>query len=1215
MRLALVVVCCLLIAMTAVAQSDRGTITGTVSDPGGAVVASAPIQVKNVATGLVYDVASSSTGNYTVPALPVGSYEVTVAVPGFKKYIRSGLTIQVAQTLRIDVTLEVGSAAESVTVSAEASLLKTESGELSHNVNVRQLDELPILGIGAAAGTSGIRNPNSVALVIPGTYWAANADLRVNGAPANTQSYRIEGQEAMNTGTPGTPAQNQPSIDSIQEIAVQTSNYSAEFGQLGGGVFNITMRSGTNQYHGSGYEYLANEMMNAASPYTDDGRGNKTKSKARRYDHGFTFGGPVWIPKIYNGHDKTFFFINWEQFRETLIVRDGIQTVPFPAYRTGDFSAAILKNARVIGTDPLGNQMLEGMIYDPTTTRLVNNQQVRTQFPGNKIPSTSFDPVAVKIQNLFPAPIGLNATSLVGNYISPYPSHRITPIPSVKIDQSIGKGKLSFFWQRTHSENPDGNPTLGMSDGLPDLLSTALGTFSTAPLYRLNFDYTLSPTLLLHLGAGYRATYFATPAVTPSGKTVYSDVKYNASTELGLKGGLVNRFFPSMTGFSSATLGGMKTIGGTASTKGQDTQSPTYNANMTWVKSNHTYKFGSEFRTENYYAGSLGNDGSYVFAAEETGQPFQSTAVGGANVGMGYASFLLGQVFSTSIAGQTSPKTGKKQFGIYAQDTWKVTRRLTLDYGLRYDYSTFLQEQFGRAPDFSATAIHPLAKIPGAAIYDGDGPGRCNCHIAHNYPFAFGPRLGAAYQINPKTVFRVGFGIVYNGTADNNNATGGLASSTGGSTRSTFGSPLTTLAGGFPTQFYPRQWPTYDPGFYPNGFPTPGAAAVSMDPNAGRPARQYQWSAGLQREVYKDLVVEAAYVGNRGIWWQAPGLVNYNAISAERLAAYGLNINNALDRALLTSFVNSTTASQRGFNTVPYAGFPTSQTVAQALRPFPQFTTINAYWNPLGNTWYDSLQVKVTKRLSHGLSFLGTYTYQKNLATGAEREPNPGTTSGQANDVFNRKLNKYISQYSQPQSLLLSITYITPTLNANKMVSWALKDWTYGVFMAYRSGLPILAPAAQSTPSLGSLNFQSTFANRVPGVPLYLKDLNCHCFDPRNEFVLNPAAWVDPAPGTFSSGTAYYSDYMQQRRPQENMNFGRTFRFSENVSLNIRAEFTNVFNRANINNPVSTNATTSQQTRNANGTTTSTGFGNLQPSGNTASLAPRTGLLIARFQF
>jgi len=954
--------------------------------------------------------------------------------------------------------------------------------------------------------------------------------------------------------------------------------------------------------------------MNAANPYTDDGQGHKSRTKQRRYDDGFTIGGPVWIPKVYNGRDKTFFFVNWEEYRETLLVKNGIQTVPFPAYRTGDFSAAILPNARLIGTDPLGNVMKEGMIYDPTSDQNIGGKIVRTQFPGNRIPVKSFDPVAAKIQNLFPAPIGINATSLVGNFINPYPSHRTTPIPSVKIDENLGvQGKLSFFWQRTKSTNRDGNPTLGMSDGLPDLLSTALGTYTTAPLYRLNYDRSLSPTMLLHMGGGWRGTYFATPAVTPSGKIVYSEVQYDAEKELGLKGGLVHRFFPPMSGFLSTTLGGMKGIGGSASTKPATTQSPTFNASLTWVKSNHTYKFGSEFRTENYYAGGYGTDGSYAFIAAPTGQPFQNTAVGGANVGLGYASFLLGLVNSVSISGPTSPRTGKKQFGVYAQDTWKVTRRLTLDYGLRYDYSTFLQEQYGRAADFSATAIHPLAGIPGAAVYDGSGPNRCNCQIAHNYPWAFGPRLGAAYQINSKTVFSLGFGIVYNGTEENNNATGGLASSAATNTASTFGTWITTLQTGISTAFYPRTWPTYDTAFYPTGFPTPGGGPISMDRNAGRPARQYQWSAGLQREIFKDLVVEASYVGNRGIWWQAPGLVDYNAISYDRLKAFGLDpINSAADRALLTSLVSSATAAQRGFNRLPYVGFPTGQTVSQALRPFPQFTTIGIAWDPLGNTWYDSLQVKATKRLSHGLSATSTFTWQKNLATGAEREPNFGTAaSGQANDVFNRSLNKYISQYSQPLSFLLSVNYITPKIQGNKWLSLALQDWTTGLFLAYRSGLPILVPGAQTTPSLSSLVQQATFANRVPGQPLFLKDLDCHCFDPRNEFVLNQAAWSDPLPGTFATSTAYYADYRQQRRPQENLNFGRTFRMSERVSLNVRAEFTNIFNRAQISNPISTNATTSQLTRNANGTTQA-GFGSLQPS---TTLRARDGLLVARIQF
>ena len=260
------------------------------------------------------------------------------------------------------------------------------------------------------------------------------------------------------------------------------------------------------------------------------------------------------------------------------------------------------------------------------------------------------------------------------------------------------------------------------------------------------------------------------------------------------------------------------------------------------------------------------------FAANETGQPFQINNVAGSNVGFGYASFLLGLADGTTINRPTNPRMGKKQLGIYAQDSWKITRKLTLDYGLRYDYSTYLKEQYGRAPEFSATAPNPSAGgILGAAIYEGSGPGHCNCNIAHNYPFAFGPRLGVAYQINPKTVFRAGFGIVYGGTAVNNNAAGGLAGSSASNAQSTFGSPVTTLAQGYPANGYPPAWPNFDPGQFPTQAPVPGTGPVLMDPNAGRPARQYQWSIGFQREVSKDMVVEASYVANRGSGGRRPG--------------------------------------------------------------------------------------------------------------------------------------------------------------------------------------------------------------------------------------------------------------------------------------------------------------------------------------------------------
>src|SRR5262249_3398400 len=309
MRSLALAVCSLFIALTALAQSDRGTITGAVSDPAGAVVAGAPIQAKNIQTGVLYEGATSTTGNYTIVKLPVAAYEVSVAVPGFKKYTRAGLDVQVAQTLRVDITLEVGSSSESVTVTEAAPLLKTESGELSHTVNLNQITELPLFTV-----TGGIRNPYQVLNLIPGTYApGGSGNIRVNGSPANSSAYRVEGQDASNGTLPSFPTQNQPGVDAIQEVAVQTSNFAAEYGQVGGGFLNITMRSGTNQFHGSAYDYFANEFLNAGQPYTDDGTGHNIRARNRRNDWGFTIGGPIWIPKVYNGRDKTFFFVSWEQ--------------------------------------------------------------------------------------------------------------------------------------------------------------------------------------------------------------------------------------------------------------------------------------------------------------------------------------------------------------------------------------------------------------------------------------------------------------------------------------------------------------------------------------------------------------------------------------------------------------------------------------------------------------------------------------------------------------------------------------------------------------------------------------------------------------------------------------------------------------------------------------------------------------------------------------
>src|SRR2546425_6102251 len=325
MRQLLVALCILLMVPGVFAQSDRGTVTGTISDATRAVIPGASVVATNNETSARYETISTETGNYTLAQLPAGVYQISVELPGFKRYVRQGINVLVAQALRIDVSLEVGAATDEVTVSADAPLLRTESSDVSYVIKAP--DELPIFGVGGnLSGSAGIRNPYAMVQMIPGSTWTPNSLVRLNGTPANTQSWRVEGQDASNSGTPGVPAQSQPSVDAIQEVAIQTSNFAAEYGQAGGGVFNVTMKSGTNQFHGTAYEYLVNEAFNSGNPFTDIG--TNPGPRARRNDYGFTFGGPI-------RRDKTFFFVSFEQFRETTVVNNAYQTVPTQAYRNG----------------------------------------------------------------------------------------------------------------------------------------------------------------------------------------------------------------------------------------------------------------------------------------------------------------------------------------------------------------------------------------------------------------------------------------------------------------------------------------------------------------------------------------------------------------------------------------------------------------------------------------------------------------------------------------------------------------------------------------------------------------------------------------------------------------------------------------------------------------------------------------------------------------
>ena len=349
-----------------------------------------------------------------------------------------------------------------------------------------------------------------------------------------------------------------------------------------------------------------------------------------------------------------------------------------------------------------------------------------------------------------------------------------------------------------------------------------------------------------------------------------------------------------------------------------------------------------------------------------------------------------------------------------------------------------------------------------------------------------------------------------------------------------FGDAAMQLQTGVPAG-YVLPWPNFSAGSYPNpNFPANLNGPTSVvDQNAGRPARQIQWSVGLQREVTRNTVVEASYVGNRGAWWLSTVLDNYNALSADTLQAAGLDINSAADRAILRAQIGSTAAG-RFQNKLPYAGFPLTSTVAQSLRPFPQFTSgLAPLWAPQGRTWYDSLQAKVTQRVWHGLEAQYAFTWAKEMQLGTE--------GGTINDVFNRSQNKTISGFSRPLVSVISLNYRVPAPRGNKIVSMAARDWAFGSLLTYASGMPILAPT--STNNLTTFAVPQHVLQSRPGVPLFLKDLNCHCIDPTKDLVLNTAAWSNPTDGQWGTANPYYNDYRYQRRPSESFSLGRVFSF------------------------------------------------------------------------
>jgi len=1183
------------------AQNDRGTITGTVTDQGGAVVPNANVVATNIETAAEFRTQTTGTGNYTIPSLVVGHYRLVVELTGFKKFVQENIQINVATTDRIDVVMQVGAASETITVEAEVAALKTETAEQSTIITGARINELPINFGGGGGGTGNIRSPYLFNVLSPGV---ANNSLgqgdsaNVNGLPANTFRVQVDGQDATSQNEAGwTSTVAAPSVDMVQEFSLQTSNYAAEFGQAGGGFYNFTTKSGTNSFHGSVYEYFTNEALDAQRAYT------YVRPRSRKNDFGGTIGGPVLIPKIYNGRNRTFFFFNWETYRNTVLAAGTFLTVPTAQMRAGDFSQ-LLTN-RNLGTDIAGRAILENTIYNPASARQFNGQTITDPFQGNIIPQSMMDPVSLKIQALVPNPTN---SLLTQNFAQNNGNYRNQKIPAGKLDEILpDSSHLSFYFSKQDTDQ------LTSPDGLPFPISVVRVQAIYGNTARVNYDKTLTPTLLLHMGAGFQR--FHNPDSSPS-----QSLDYDAVGGVGFKGSATNPGgFPRINNLTGALNAGLAQLGPSNANKYFD-GTLTGTSSATYIRGNHTYKAGAEWRLNSWTdRNTRGSQGILNFSTNQTAMPYaQTSSFGSGTIGFGYASFLLGLVDSASVNAPQDPQLRKQAWGLYLQDTWKITRKLTLDYGMRWDLEGEGHEIHYRTSMFGPSIPNPTVNnIPGALVYEGYGKGRCNCQFTNTYPYNIGPRLGLAYSFDQKTVIRAGFGVNYGAPPVyqyiTNSALLGVGFNqlnfTNGATG--FGSAAVTMKNGLiynPSDLYDA---SLNPGLVPSAPNQLGTFNYLLDRNA-RPARILQWSIGAQREVLRGLVVEASYVGNRGAYESASSLNNLNAIPQSTFQKYGIDPTTTAGQTLLTSRIDSAGAKAAGIP-FPYPTFPGAQTVAQAIRPFPQVNgNVTTNWSPIGDSWYNSLQAKLTKRTSKGLSIISAFTWSKSLIT-------PG---GTINNVFNRSVNKSIAAYDQPLVLNFAVDYQTQKYFRNNLLNKVTGGWTVATLFALSSGLPIASPTSSNNQN--SWYFQNTLENRIPGVPLFLKDLSCNtgCIDPTKDFVLNPAAWANPALGQWGTAAPYYNDFRFARRPAEQISLGRRFALREKMSFEIRAEFFNFMNHIYLSNPQITGpqgarACTSGGVVGADGRcsagTASSGFGFVNP--NAPQTPPRNGQLVARITF
>jgi hypothetical protein len=1067
------------------AQIDRGTIVGQVTDSAGAIVPGAKIQVTNVNTNTSIALEANEQGLYTAANLPRGTYRVVVSMEGFKTTTSAAADLGSSITLRMDIKLEPGSVTESVTVTDEAPILDVGSTNNSSGMSSNLIEEMPII----VAGTQ--RAITDYLKDLPGyTSGGAFTPQASGSAAGDTETY-IDGGPASEWGIArGGIGEVSPAIEAVGEFSVVLNAFNAEYGGFGNWFTNVVLKSGTNELHGSVYNHLGNSALNAKAYFAT------TKTPFRQNEGGFTLGGPVVIPKIYNGRNKTFFFGSLGLFYSRVGASGTPITVLTKKECDGDFSELGVK------------------IYDPAT-----RNQFSYKGQDNVIPPEQLSKAAKLICSYMPKPDpDLAAVNGVNNNFhsmsAPSWPYFNTYTPLFKLDHSFSdKEKLSVSYtnqirHRTivgsgYSAAPSwGSQTKNPLDDYYDQIANSWKV-------RINVDSVITPALLNHVTLSADRYINIGPNGTNGG---------DWDAKLGISGMPAdNGAFPTIS-FSGGNQS--PTTIQRAYDENWHEMRYTIDENLSWTKGKHSFKFGGEIGTNREIRFiKPGLAGSFAFNSLST----SSSATDLAN-GSSVASFMLGAVQQASAYIPLETDYRYHHIGFFAQDDWHLTPQLTVSYGVRWDFMPPFSESHDYSTAFEADIKNPTAgNLSGALAYAGSGTGKYGRSFQDTYYKAFAPRLGIAYQFDKKTMVRASSGIYY---ANSGNVVPFLDTAAAGySANPSFQSG----DGGFTPYYY------WNKSSFPQNFQKPPAInpsflngqAISYIPrNGDRLPETINWVLDIEREVAHNLSLDVMYIGSTSTH------IGLSGSAAQK---------NYVDKKYLSMGADllKTCTKDNHCATLPYSNFgdelKTNATVAQSLKPYPQYTYVgvDAVLLPEGKSHYHSLQAKVTKRMSYGLSGLAFFTWSKNMTNASGS--GSSTYASAYGSVLQYPGENPVTIDPQNPALIFgtSFSYQLPfgkgrsfMKTAPAAVDSVLGGWTLSGSFRYTSGAALQIDAYNFYSSnLGyntsSMKIPYVYANYVAGQQVHTKWSGK--FNPKKDVYLNPNAFKTPAAFTLGNTRQYNS--------------------------------------------------------------------------------------------